>query len=109
MNKVLAAVAGHPVFAALRSSSVWILLLPAMLFLGLTDLALLKTMLQWCAFSVIIAGIGIIISMIVFPQLKLDKLVEQARTGCLASGVIVAALVLFVGILFYTLIFWAKT
>lgn len=99
----------HPSLVALRTSSVWVLVLPAIVLLGITDIALLKTLLQWGAFSLVLAGVSIIVSMVVFPQINLTSLVLDARGGNVGSAIVAASLVIFLGLLFYSLIFWAKT
>lgn len=96
--------------SAFTQKSVFLLIVPALLLLAATDLALVKTLIQWSAFAVILAGVSIVISMITFPQIKLSALVDEAfEKGCMASAAIASALIIFFGILFFSLVFWAKT
>lgn len=88
--------------------SVWVLILPALVFLAFTDQALVKTLLQWSAFALVLAGISILISMIIFPQISLSHLVADAERGSLPSAIIAAALLVFFGLLFFSIVFWAK-
>jgi len=95
--------------AAFKPKSVWLLIIPALLLLFITDPALVKTMIQWSAFALVLAGVSIIVSMLVFPQIKLSELVVEAQENeCLPSAIVAAALIIFFGILFYSLVFWAK-
>lgn len=95
---------------AFTQKSVWLLIAPALILLAVTDAALVKTLIQWSAFAVVLAGVSIIISMITFPQVQLTALVRKAHDlGCVASAMVASALIIFFGLLFYSLVFWAKT
>jgi len=93
---------------ALRDRSAWLLIAIGIVVLGLTDFALLATLLQWTAFSLVLAGVTIVVSRVTFPTLSLSDLLEKAKAGELPSAVVVAALVLFVGLLFNGIVTWAK-
>jgi len=95
---------------ALIDKSAWILILPALLIVYFSDVGMLKTLLEWSAFGVVLAGAAVMISRIVFPQIHLDSLVDRAvDEKNAAAAIIIAALILFVGMLIYSLIYWAKT
>lgn len=109
LSRLWSSFLSHPLIASVRTSSVWILVVPAAVLLCLTDLSFVETMVQWASFSLVLAGVAIMVSMVVLPQLNLTDLVDLAKGGSIPAAIMVAALVLFLGILFYTLIFWAKT
>jgi hypothetical protein len=95
-------------FAALFDKSAWLMAAPALIGLYYLDAALTKTMAQWLVVSFVIAGVSIVVSRIIFPQIHLSELVEQVKAGNRAAGTLAAALVIFVGILFYGIVMWAK-
>lgn len=106
--KYLQAIWGNPALAALRTSSVWLLILPALAILALVDLPLARTMLEWTLFALVLAGLSIAVSIVTFPQVNLTDLVRRAMEGDQASATIAAALLVFEGLLFYSMVFWAK-
>lgn len=89
-------------------SSVWWLIWPAVVFLAFSDQALLVTLLQWSAFALVLAGVSIVVSMVVFPQINLTELIDRTRNGDMAAAIVAGALLLFFGMLFYSMVFWAK-
>lgn len=96
--------------AALIDKSAWLLMLPALVIVYLADPAMLCTLLQWTAFFGIIAGIAVVISRIIFPQIHLEDLIQRAlEQRNPAAGMIVSAVIVFVGILIYAMVVWAKT
>ncbi|MNH30681.1 hypothetical protein D3C79_909900 [compost metagenome] len=66
------------------------------------------TLLQWVVFAPVLAGIAIIVSRVTFPQIELTKLVKEAELENRAAGLVVAAIILFVGITMLSLVLWAK-
>ncbi|MDD1003618.1 hypothetical protein [Pseudomonas sp. TNT2022 ID642] len=93
---------------ALLDKSAWLLILPSLLALFLIDTAMLQTLIQWLVFAPVLAGLAIIVSRVVFPQIHLSTLVEQIRQGNIAAGLLASALVLFVAIVIMALVMWAK-
>jgi len=94
---------------ALADKSAWLLMAPAFAALYVIDPAMATTLAQWTVFGVVLAGAAVIISRIVFPQIKLTDLVTAAHEGGnTAAGMIVAAIVVFVGIVMLALVLWAK-
>lgn len=91
-----------------KAPSVWLLILPAMLYLGYEDFELLETLLQWSAFALVLAGVSVVVSMVIFPQIKLTDLMDRTRKGDMAAAIVAGALLLFFGLLFYSMVFWAK-
>lgn len=93
---------------ALLDKSAWLLILPPLLALFFIDTAMLQTLIQWLVFAPVLAGLAIIVSRVVFPQIHLSTLVEQTRQGNTAAGLLASALVLFVAIVIMALVMWAK-
>lgn len=94
---------------AFAPKAVWLLTIPALLLLGMLDWPLVKTLLQWSVFALVLAGVSIVLSMLIFPQIDLEELVNKAAETPQGSATLAAAVILFLGVLFYTLVFWAKT
>jgi len=88
--------------------SVWLLILPALLVLSLVDFALVKTLVEWSLFALVLAGLAIVVSMVIFPQINLTDLVSRALAGEQPAATVAAALLVFFGLLFYSMVFWAK-
>lgn len=95
-------------FSALADKSAWLLIAPALLALFLIDTPMALTLTQWLVFIPVIAGISIIVSRLIFPQVYLGKLIEKAEQDNLAAGIVAGSLIVFVGILVLSLIMWAK-
>lgn len=93
---------------ALLDKSAWLLILPSLVALFFIDEAMLKTLVQWLVFAPVLAGVAIIVSRVVFPQIHLTTLVEQTQKGNTAAGHLASALVLFVAIVILALVMWAK-
>ncbi len=96
------------ILKSLKQRSVWLLILPALLVLSLADFALVKTLVEWSLFALVLAGLAIIVSMVIFPQINLTDLVNRARAGEQPAATVAAALLVFFGLLFYSMVFWAK-
>ncbi len=96
-------------FRVLGDKSAWVLIVPVVIGLFLIDPAMVKTLLQWTLFAPALAGIAIIVSRVVFPQINLGDLVEAVtKENSRPAAIVVGALILFVGIVFLALILWAK-
>lgn len=93
---------------AFGDKSAFLLTVPFALALYYVDAALLKTLLQWLLFGPVLAGVAIVISRIVFPHIELNEHIDQAKDGNVASGLIVAAIILFVGLLVMSLAGWSR-
>lgn len=86
----------------------WVLGAPAIALLAYLDTAKLLTLLEWMVYAAVIAGFAIQISRTMFPQIHLTAMVEKAMEDARGSGAVVAALILFVGLLFLSLSLWTK-
>lgn len=93
---------------ALGDKSAWLLIVPACALLYYIDDAMTKTLVQWLVFAPVFAGIAIVVSRFVFPQINLSELVRRAEDGNLAAGVVVAGLLIFVALVLQGLVGWAK-
>ena len=93
---------------ALFDKSAWLMMGPALIALYYTDQPLASTLLQWTMFALALAGAVVVVSRVIFPQISIGELVEQAKTDPKAAGLVVASVVLFVGLLFIGMVMWAK-
>lgn len=94
---------------AVFDASAWLLMAPALAALYAVDPAMAKTLVEWTIFGAVLSGAAVIISRIVFPQIKLTELVEDAKNeNNTAAGIIVGSVVVFVGVLILALVLWAK-
>lgn len=94
--------------SALLDNSAWLLIAPAFVALYWIDSASALTLVQWSLFALVIAGVAVIISRIVFPQIEVAKLLEEVDDHNGAAGLVIAALVVFVGLVMLVLAIWAK-
>lgn len=95
-------------FKVLTDKSAIVLIIPCLIALLFIDTAMLKTLAQWLIFAPIIAGVAVMVSRIVFPQVELTKLIEEVHLENRAAAIVVAGLMIFVGILIFSLVTWAK-
>lgn len=95
-------------FKSLFDFGAWLLMLPAAFLLYWIDPPMLQTIVQWLLVAPILAGITIIVTRIVFPQVSIAWLVDQVGEGNQAAGQLAAALVLFVGVVFVGIVLWAR-
>ena len=95
-------------FSFLVDKSALFLIIPCAAALYFIDPAMFATLLQWVVFAPVLAGIAIIVSRVTFPQIELTRLVRQAELENRAAGLVVAAIILFVGITMLSLVLWAK-
>jgi len=93
---------------ALFDSTAWLLMLPPGLFLYYIDSAMLATVVQWLLIAPILAGITVIVSRVIFPQVSITWLVQQVEEGNQAAGLLAAALVIFVGMVFIGMVVWGR-
>ena len=93
---------------ALIDKSAWLLIAPAAIAIYFIDDTMFKTLIQWLLFAPILAGVAVIVSRIVFPQIHLTDLVAEVKSGNVAAGILSGCLVLFVVFLVLSLVMWAK-
>lgn len=93
---------------ALIDKTALLMILPCFILLWFIDEAMTLTVVQWLLVAPIITGLAVIVSRMMFPQINLTRLLEEAHGGNRASGIVVAGLLLFVGLLILSLVTWAK-
>lgn len=93
---------------ALGDKSAWLLIAPACGLLWYIDQAMAKTLLQWLVFAPVFAGIAVVVSRFVFPQINLSGLIKRSEDGNVAAAIIVAGLLLFVALVVQALVGWAR-
>lgn len=93
---------------ALIDKTALLMILPCFVLLWFIDEAMTLTVVQWLLVAPIITGLAVIVSRMMFPQINLTRLLEEAHGGNRASGIVVAGLLLFVGLLILSLVTWAK-
>lgn len=94
--------------SVLTDKSAFLLTAPFALALYFIDAAMTKTLLQWLLFAPVLAGVAVLVSRIIFPQIDLGEHADLAKNGSVGSGLIVAAIILFVGLLVLSLASWAR-
>lgn len=95
-------------FRVLGDKSALFLILPFVAALFFIDTPMLKTLIQWLIFAPIIAGVAVMVSRVVFPQVDLTRLIKETHEGNKASAILAGSLFLFVGVLVFSLVTWAK-
>jgi hypothetical protein len=88
--------------------SAWFLIAPAFAALWFMDPPTAKALLQWSLFGIVMAGVAVMVSRLVFPDLHLNDFIKRAYNGGIASAIVSAAVILFVGLVFFGLVYWAK-
>lgn len=88
--------------------SAWVLLLVSGVPLFFIDPAMLLTLVQWTAYGLALAGVTVVISRVIFPQIRLQEWLEVAARGNIAAGLVVAALIFMISMIFLGLVLWAK-
>lgn len=94
--------------SALLDGSAWMLIAPAFIALFYVDAALARTFTEWGLFFLVLAGVAIIVSRIIFPHLDLPDFLDRAKAGNLGAAFVAGMLVLFVGILILSGVIWVK-
>lgn len=95
-------------FGALVDGSAWSLILPALVALWFIDPPMAKTLAQWSLYFLVLAGMVVVISRVIFPSVNLDTLLDKAERGEVAPAVAAAAIVLFVALLVLAFVLWAR-
>lgn len=109
MSNFVTSILASPRVRALIDKSAWLLIIPAFVALMVIDFAMAKTLVQWSVFSLVLAGIAIVLSRIVFPQVSLTDLVRSAHAdGNVGAGIVAGALITFFGLLMLALVIWSK-
>ena len=90
--------------------SAWILVIVALIPLFFIDRAMALTLVQWTLYGLALAGVAVVISRVVLPQIDLSEWVELARKtdGPPGAHWIVFDVMMFLAITFLGLVLWAK-
>ena len=87
----------------------WILIALCAGGVALFDPVMAKTILQWVLIFGVFAGVAVIISRHVLPQISLTSAVEKAMDdNPVAAAIIVLSVVIFLSTLVYSLTIWGK-
>ncbi len=93
---------------AFGDKSAWFLILPALGVLMLIDAPRVASITVWMLFGAVLAGFCVQISRIVWPGVDLPQLIAKAREEPLPASIIVAAIIIFVAVMFLSLALWTK-
>ncbi|WP_282348054.1 hypothetical protein [Pseudomonas sp. PS01301] len=93
---------------SLGDKSAWLLILPASLLLFALDPSMIKTVAVWILVSLVLAGAAIVVSRITFPQIVFGDLLIRAVAGNRACAIVLAALICTWGLIFLSLVLWAR-
>jgi len=86
----------------------WILLVLSIVPLFFIDPPMVKTLVQWTAYALALAGISVFICRIVLPQVDMTEWVARAREGDVAASVVVFGVMFLLAIIFLSLVLWSK-
>lgn len=93
---------------SLLDKSAWIMMVIGVTILGLSDFEMLVTLVKWISFTFIVAAVSIFMSRITFSSVDFKEFLEMVRKGNVAAGLVMGAVVLYVGIVGLSVIIWAK-
>jgi hypothetical protein len=88
--------------------SAWILIIVCGGGVMLFDPVTVKTITQWTLNFGIFAGVAVIISRLIFPQIDLSAHVRAAHDGNIGSGLVVLSVALVMAFLLLSLTLWGK-
>jgi hypothetical protein len=86
----------------------WVLIIVCAGGVAMFDPVMAKTVLQWVLLFGVFAGVAVIISRHVFPQISLSAHVEAALAGNVGAGLVVAGICLFMSFLVLAITLWGK-
>ena len=92
----------------LGDKSALFLIVPSVLALWFVDAPLCATIVEWLIVAPLITGLAVMLSRIVFPQVDLGLLVDEAVLENKAAAIVAAGLMIFCGLLIVALMLWAK-
>lgn len=94
--------------AALVDKSAWFLILPALAIVYCIDPVRTLSVLTWMLFVAILVGFCIQISRIAWSPVDLVAMVNSAERDPRASAIVVAAVIVFVGLLVLSVVLWTR-
>lgn len=86
----------------------WTLFLVSLVPLYFINRPMLYTLIQWTAFALALAGVSVGLSRLLLPQIDLSDMVQRARYGDTAAGIVVFAVAFLMSFLFLGIVLWAK-
>jgi hypothetical protein len=107
MNKFLTRLKKR--LAPLGDLTAWVMILLSLVPLALVDLAMVATLIQWTAYAFALAGVSVVVSRIVFPQIYLTEWIDRAKEGSLSAALVVLGITIFLGTVIMSMVLWAKT
>lgn len=100
----------HEVWLRLRpftDLTVWVLILICVIPLLIIDPFMLKTLVDWTAYGLALAGLTVFLSLMMLADVDLSDFVQRARDGNVAAAIVVASVAAFMAITFLALVLWA--
>lgn len=94
--------------AALRDRRAWLIIALCAGGVSLFDPVMAKTVMQWVLFFGVFAGLAVIISRHVLPQVKLDDYLAEAYRGNVGAALVVVGVLIQMGFLILSVVLWAK-
>ncbi|MFS2112743.1 hypothetical protein [Herbaspirillum frisingense] len=94
--------------AALVDKSAWFLIVPALVIVYCIDPVRTISVLTWMLFVAILVGFCIQISRIAWSPIDLVNMVGMAARDPRASAIVVAAVIVFVGLLVLSVVLWTR-
>lgn len=82
-------------FQSLLDVSAWMLILIGVVGIAITSWTLALTLFQFSLVTCVIAGVAIIVSRVVFPQINLAELVNEAKTTPLGAAIVAFSIIVF--------------
>lgn len=80
---------------ALIDGSAWLLIAIGVIGIALTNWRLALTLFQFSLVTCVLAGVAIVVSRVVFPQIDLTAMVKQGGATPLGAAIITLSVVLF--------------
>lgn len=93
---------------AFLDPTAWLIFAFTILPLLFVDPVMVKTVVQWSAVGLAFAGLVVMLSRAILPQINLAEFVIEAKRGNQAAGLVVLGVVMFMAALFLGLVLWAK-
>ncbi len=94
--------------AAFRDVRAWVVIVLCAGGVSLFDPVMAKTVLQWVLLFGVFAGITVIVSRHVLPQINLGEQVRAAYDGNVGAGLVVLGLLIFMSALVLSLVLWGR-
>lgn len=87
----------------------WVCTVLVVVPLWLLDPPMMKTLIQWSAFGLALAGLSVLVVRVMLPQVDITDLLREARQGNVAAGLAMVGMAILMSFVFLGLILWAKS